>query len=105
MTAQVANAIETALNPRGIAVLIEAEHMCMSMRGVQKQGASTMTSRITGCFPSLKNKRGFSQWSAWAADRSARRKLARPAPQGAGLSCAISHISGRRRIHIAFCRI
>lgn len=50
MTAQIANAIETALRPRGIAVLIEAEHMCMSMRGVQKQGASTMTSRFTGLF-------------------------------------------------------
>ncbi len=50
MTAQIANAIETTLKPRGIAVLIEAEHMCMSMRGVQKSGASTMTSRFTGLF-------------------------------------------------------
>ena len=50
MTAQIANAIETALKPRGIAVLIDAEHMCMSMRGVQKSGASTMTSRFTGLF-------------------------------------------------------
>lgn len=50
MTAQIADAIETALKPRGIAVLVEAEHMCMSMRGVQKQGASTMTSRFTGLF-------------------------------------------------------
>jgi GTP cyclohydrolase IA len=50
MTAQIAEAIETALKPRGLAVLIEAEHMCMSMRGVQKQGASTVTSRFTGLF-------------------------------------------------------
>jgi GTP cyclohydrolase I len=50
MTAQIADAIETALKPRGIAVLIEAEHMCMSMRGVQKHGASTVTSRFTGLF-------------------------------------------------------
>jgi len=50
MTAQIADTIETALKPRGIAVLVEAEHMCMSMRGVQKQGASTMTSRFTGLF-------------------------------------------------------
>ena len=50
MTAQIADTIETALKPRGIAVLVEAEHMCMSMRGVQKQGASTMTSRFTGIF-------------------------------------------------------
>ena len=50
MTAQITDAIDTALKPRGIAVLIEAEHMCMSMRGVQKQGASTITTRFTGVF-------------------------------------------------------
>ena len=50
MTAQITEAIDTALKPRGIAVLIEAEHMCMSMRGVQKHGASTMTTRFTGLF-------------------------------------------------------
>ncbi|MGE3245142.1 MAG: GTP cyclohydrolase I FolE [Beijerinckiaceae bacterium] len=50
MTAQIADTIAHALKPRGIAVLIEAEHMCMSMRGVQKQGASTVTSRFTGLF-------------------------------------------------------
>ncbi len=50
MTAQISDAIENTLRPRGIAVLVEAEHMCMSMRGVQKHGASTMTSRFTGLF-------------------------------------------------------
>jgi len=50
MTAQITEAIDAALKPRGIAVLIEAEHMCMSMRGVQKQGASTITTRFTGVF-------------------------------------------------------
>ncbi len=50
MTAQITEAIDDALRPRGIAVLIEAEHMCMSMRGVQKQGASTITTRFTGLF-------------------------------------------------------
>jgi GTP cyclohydrolase I len=50
MTAQIVDAINEALNPRGIAVLIDAEHMCMSMRGVQKQGASTITTRFTGVF-------------------------------------------------------
>jgi GTP cyclohydrolase I len=50
MTAQITDAIDTALKPRGIAVLIEAEHMCMSIRGVQKQGASTVTSQFTGVF-------------------------------------------------------
>jgi GTP cyclohydrolase I len=50
MTAQITEAIDSALKPRGIAVLIEAEHMCMSMRGVQKQGASTITTQFTGLF-------------------------------------------------------
>ena len=50
MTAQITETIDAALHPRGIAVLIEAEHMCMSMRGVQKQGASTITTRFTGVF-------------------------------------------------------
>jgi GTP cyclohydrolase I len=50
MTAQITDAIDDSLKPRGIAVLIEAEHMCMSMRGVQKQGASTITTRFTGVF-------------------------------------------------------
>ena len=50
MTAQITEAIDTVLKPPGIAVMIEAEHMCMSMRGVQKQGASTVTSQFTGVF-------------------------------------------------------
>ena len=50
MTAQITDTIDNALKPRGIAVLIEAEHMCMSMRGVQKQGASTITTCFTGAF-------------------------------------------------------
>ena len=50
MTAQIAEAIERGLNPRGVAVLIEAEHSCMAMRGVKKAGASTMTTEFTGVF-------------------------------------------------------
>ncbi len=50
MTAQIASTIETELNPRGVAVLVEAEHMCMSMRGVLKQGASTVTVQFSGSF-------------------------------------------------------
>ena len=50
MTAQITQAIADALSPRGIAVMIEAEHMCMSMRGIQKQGASTTTCQFTGIF-------------------------------------------------------
>ena len=48
MTAQIADAIEAALMPRGVAVLIEAEHQCMSMRGVRQPGVRTITSRFTG---------------------------------------------------------
>ncbi len=50
MTAQVANAIDETLRPRGVAVMLEAEHMCMAMRGVQKQGSSTLTTTFTGSF-------------------------------------------------------
>lgn len=50
MTAQIADVIEEALEPRGVAILVEAEHMCMSMRGVQKQGSSTMTTQYRGLF-------------------------------------------------------
>lgn len=48
LTAQIADAIETALQPRGVAVLIEAEHQCMSMRGVHQPGVKTITTRFTG---------------------------------------------------------
>jgi GTP cyclohydrolase I len=50
MTAQIADTIQTALQPRGVAVIIEAEHMCMAMRGIRKQGATTLTSTFTGAF-------------------------------------------------------
>lgn len=50
MTAQIADAIQTNLDPKGVAVLIEAEHLCMAMRGVQKQGSSTLTTSFTGVF-------------------------------------------------------
>jgi GTP cyclohydrolase I len=50
MTAQIVDAIKKHLNPRGVAVMVEAEHMCMSMRGVMKQGSSTVTMRFSGVF-------------------------------------------------------
>jgi GTP cyclohydrolase IA len=50
LTAQIARAIEETLKPRGVAVLIEAEHMCMEMRGVEKQGSHTLTTTFTGEF-------------------------------------------------------
>lgn len=50
MTAQVIDALESNLRPRGCAVMIEAEHMCMSIRGIRKHGTSTVTTRFAGCF-------------------------------------------------------
>ena len=50
LTAQIANDLQHALRPRGVAVLIEAEHHCMTMRGVRKPGAMTTTSHVTGVF-------------------------------------------------------
>jgi len=50
LTAQVAGAIEDGLRSRGVAVMIEAEHSCMTMRGVKKHGASTVTTQFTGVF-------------------------------------------------------
>ena len=50
LNSQVAIAIEEILKPRGVAVMIEAEHMCMSIRGVTKPGAMTVTTHFTGAF-------------------------------------------------------
>jgi len=50
LTAQIAGVIQDVLNPRGVAIMIEAEHMCMAMRGIRKQGSTTLTSTFTGAF-------------------------------------------------------
>ncbi|MCP8940349.1 GTP cyclohydrolase I FolE [Alsobacter sp. SYSU M60028] len=50
MTSQIVAAVDDALKPRGVALIVEAEHMCMSMRGVQKQGSATITTQFTGVF-------------------------------------------------------
>ena len=50
MTAQVANAIQNALKPKGVAILVDAQHQCMTTRGVKKQGVSMVTTRFTGQF-------------------------------------------------------
>ncbi|MFG1358929.1 GTP cyclohydrolase I FolE [Xanthobacter pseudotagetidis] len=50
LTSQVITALDEGLRPRGVAVMIEAEHMCMSMRGIAKQGVSTVTTQFTGVF-------------------------------------------------------
>ena len=50
MTAQIAQTIQTVLEPKGVALLIDAAHQCMTTRGVQKQGVSMVTTRFTGAF-------------------------------------------------------
>ncbi|WP_276662830.1 GTP cyclohydrolase I, partial [Syntrophomonas wolfei] len=50
LTSQIADCINESLKPFGVAVVIEAEHMCMTMRGVRKPGASTVTSAVRGIF-------------------------------------------------------
>ena len=50
MTAQIADALEQHLEPKGVMVLLEAEHMCMTMRGVQKPGTKTVTTIVRGAF-------------------------------------------------------
>jgi len=50
LTAQIADALMRKLNPRGVIVVVEAEHLCMSMRGVRKPGAVTTTSAVRGQF-------------------------------------------------------
>jgi GTP cyclohydrolase I len=50
LTTQIADAIERALEPRGVLVVIEAEHLCMTMRGVRKPGSQTVTSAVRGIF-------------------------------------------------------
>ena len=60
LTMQIKNAIQEALNPLGVAVVIEAKHLCMAMRGVQKQNSVTTTSDFTGAFlTNLKTREEF----------------------------------------------
>ena len=50
LTTQIADALENKLQPRGVLVVIEAEHLCMSMRGIRKPGSQTVTSAVRGLF-------------------------------------------------------
>lgn len=50
LTAQIANVVEEVLEPRGVAVVLESEHQCMTTRGIQKRGTSMVTSRMLGAF-------------------------------------------------------
>ncbi|SEB43814.1 GTP cyclohydrolase I FolE [Terriglobus roseus] len=50
MTREIADAVVEAIHPMGVAVILEAQHLCMMMRGVEKQGSMTSTSAMLGCF-------------------------------------------------------
>jgi len=57
MTSQIANAIEEKIAPQGVGVIIEARHLCMQMRGVEKQHGQAVTSAMLGCFRHNKQTR------------------------------------------------
>lgn len=58
LTSQIADALVRKLNPRGVIVVIEAEHLCMAMRGIRKPGARTTTSAVRGLFKTSAVSRG-----------------------------------------------
>jgi GTP cyclohydrolase I len=59
LTDEIKNCIQEALNPLGVAVVIEAQHMCMCMRGIQKQNSVTTTSSFNGAFEKNKTRKEF----------------------------------------------
>jgi GTP cyclohydrolase I len=59
LTDEIKHCIQEALNPLGVAVVIEAQHMCMQMRGIQKQNSFTTTSSFTGAFEKDKTRKEF----------------------------------------------
>lgn len=59
LTDQIKDCIQNTLNPKGVAVVIEAQHMCMQMRGIQKQNSVTTTSSFTGAFEKDSTRKEF----------------------------------------------
>jgi GTP cyclohydrolase IA len=59
LTRQIADAIEEAIHPQGVGVVIEARHLCMMMRGVEKQNSSTVTSAMLGVFQKQNTRAEF----------------------------------------------
>ena len=59
LTAQISGAIQTALNPLGVGVVVEANHLCMMMRGVEKQNCYTTTSSMFGVFQKMETRDEF----------------------------------------------
>ena len=59
MTRQIADAIQEAIHPHGVGVVVEARHLCMMMRGIEKQNSSTVTSAMVGCFRQKETRAEF----------------------------------------------
>ena len=59
LTRQIADAIQDAIQPQGVGVVIEARHLCMMMRGIEKQHSSTVTSAMVGCFRQKETRSEF----------------------------------------------
>jgi len=59
LTRQIADSIQQAINPQGVGVVIEARHLCMMMRGIEKQNSSTVTSAMVGCFQQKETRHEF----------------------------------------------
>jgi GTP cyclohydrolase I len=59
MTQQIASTLSDVLSPRGVGVVIRAEHMCMRMRGVEKQNSAVVTSALLGCFQAKETRQEF----------------------------------------------
>jgi GTP cyclohydrolase IA len=59
LTRQIADTIQEAINPQGVGVVVEAQHLCMMMRGVEKQSSSTVTSAMVGCFQQKETRAEF----------------------------------------------
>lgn len=59
LTRQIADTIQEAINPQGVGVVVEARHLCMMMRGIEKQHSSTVTSAMVGCFREKETRTEF----------------------------------------------
>src|SRR4249919_922635 len=59
LTRQIADAIQEAIEPQGVGVIMEARHLCMMMRGIEKQHSSTVTSAMVGCFQKKETRAEF----------------------------------------------
>jgi len=70
LTTQIADAIVEAIAPQGVGVIVEAQHLCMMMRGVEKQHSATVTSAMRGVFKTqMQTRNEFCRWCGTAAAR------------------------------------